>query len=399
MKASTKTQSGLWNSQFLSFLLLKIISISSVTTTNSVLSLYIVDRFNGSAAQVGLISSLTVLTTMIFRPFSGYIVDRWGRKRTLIISFIFIALSNFLLMLPLNIAGLGIIRFLIGIPFSMYTTATGTVSADILPDEHRSDGFGIISIVTMLAGVVLAPNLGFILLGNGFYERIFMMAGLFGLMAIILVLIMPYKDIRNPGAVFSLNTSFETKVYRIAAVLSFLLMGMPALFTFGPLYAKELGVGSTGLFLLFYGSGLLISRKLCQYLVDMDNPKNVGIITIGVIIIGYSIIGIINTSFGFFLGSCLLGIGYGMVFAVFSPMALRLVEPCRRGACNATLILGQDIGSFIGLYLVSWTAQIYKGYNNSYLIIGLIMFIPLGIFVYFGLPHYLKMLKEEPQQK
>ena len=399
MNASVKTQKGLWNSQFLSFLLFKIISISSVTTTNSVLSLYIVDRYNGSAAQVGLISSLTVLTTMIFRPFSGFIVDRWGRKRALVISFIFIALSNFLLILPLNMVALGIIRFFVGIPFSLYTTATGTVSADILPDENRSDGFGIISIVTMLAGVVLAPNLGFLLMGNGFYERIFMTTGFLGLAAIILVMLMPYKDVRNPAATFSMNTSFEGKAYRIAAVLCFLMLGMPGLFTFGPLYAQQLGVGSKGLFLLFYGCGLLISRRLCRNLVNMDDPKKVATVTIALILVGFSMIGSIHSTVGFFLGSCILGIGYGMVFAIFSPMALRLVDPCRLGACNATLIFGQDIGSFLGLYVFSWSVQVFENYSTPYLLIGLMMVIPLGIFYKSGLPHYLKMLNEKSQEK
>ncbi|HAE42499.1 MAG TPA: hypothetical protein DCG34_06200 [Clostridiales bacterium] len=397
MKASTKPQNSLWNNQFITFLLLKILSISSVTSTNSVLSFYILDRYNGSAVEIGIISSLTVLITIIFRPFSGYIVDRWGRRLTLVISFILMALSNFLLLLPLEITELGMIRLIVGIPVSMYTTAIGTIPADILPEEQRSDGFGIISIITMLSGVVLAPNLGFMLLGDGNFNLIFMTAGILGISATILVLFMPYEDVRNSEAVFSLNTTFERKVYRITAVLGFLLLGMPGLFTFGPLYSKELGIESRGLFLLFYGSGLLISRLLSKYLVDMDNPKNVGTIAIGFTIIGYSIIGIINSAFGFFLGSGLLGIGYGMVFAIFSPMALKMVEPCRRGACNATLIFGQDIGSFAGLYLFSWSGQVNGSYNNSYLIIGLIMIIPLVIFCLSALPHYLKMLKEESQ--
>ena len=396
MNTSTKSQNGLWNYQFIYFLFLKILSISSITISNSILPLYIVDHYHGSSSQVGAISSLVILTALVFRPFTGYLVDRWGRKNTLMISFFLMALLHFLMLIPMRIEGLGIVRFLLGFPYSLFTTATSTVSADILPEEHRSFGFGVISIITMLSGVVLAPNLGFILLSDGNFNLIFMISGVLSLLTILIVLLMPYDDIQNRNAKFSFNSTFEQNASFIAVILGLILLGMPGLFTFGPLYSKELGIASIGLFLLFYGCGLLIAQWANKYLIDLNNPKRSGIISIGLLLVGYSVIGILNSEPGFFVGSGLVGIGYGLVFAIFAPMALRLVKPSKRGACNATIIFGQDIGSFLGLYLFSWLIQNFENYHKAYLMNGLIMFIPLGIFIFIGLPHYLRILEEKP---
>lgn len=397
MNTSTKSQNGLWSYQFIYFLFLKILSISSITISNSILPLYIVDHYHGSSSQVGAISSLVILTALVFRPFTGYLVDRWGRKNTLMISFFLMALLHFSVLIPMRMEGLGIVRFLLGFPYSLFTTATSTVSADILPEEHRSYGFGVISIITMLSGVVLAPNLGFILLGDGNFNLIFMISGVLSLLTILVVLRMPYDDIQNRNAKFSFNSTFEQNASFIAVILGLILLGMPGLFTFGPLYSKELGITSVGLFLLFYGGGLLVAQWLNKYLIDLNNPRRGGILSIGLLLTGYSAIGIFNSKFGFFVGSGLVGIGYGLVFAIFAPMALRLVKPSKRGACNATIIFGQDIGSFLGLYLFSWFIQNFGSYQRSYLMNGLIMFIPLGIFIFFCLPHYSRVLKEEPQ--
>ena len=113
--------------------------------------------------------------------------------------------------------------------------------------------------------------------------------------------------------------------------------------------------------------------------------------------LGHCIIGIWRSEPGFFLGIGLLGAGFGMDYATFPPMAVNVVEPTRRGACNSTIILGQDIGAFLGYYLFGWAAQRFGSYSSSYFANGLLILIPLGLFTLFTLPDYLKKLGRAEQ--
>jgi len=86
----------------------------------------------------------------------------------------------------------------------------------------------------------------------------------------------------------------------------------------------------------------------------------------------------------------MIGIGYGLAFAIFPAMAVNLVEIARRGACNATLIFGQDLGAFFGSYIFGWTAQSFGNYASSYALVGSGMALPLVVFLFFALPNYQK---------
>jgi len=141
MNKNSISSNKLWTRDFILVLLVNALAFSTVSITGSILSLYIVKQLNGSAVQVGLISSLMTLSTFLFRPFTGYLIDRLGRRWTLIIALFTGSLINFCLLLPMGLTGLGILRFLIGFPFALFSTGLSTLTADLIPEEKRSRWF------------------------------------------------------------------------------------------------------------------------------------------------------------------------------------------------------------------------------------------------------------------
>jgi MFS family permease len=385
----------LWTRDFILVLLANTMAFSTVSITGAVLSLYIVKQFNGNATQVGLISSLMTLSTFLFRPFTGYLVDRLGRKWTLVAALFTGSLINFCLLLPMGLTGLGILRFLIGFPFALFSTGLSTLTADLIPEERRSDGFSISSIVVMITGQVLAPILGLWLLGDGNFDLLFITTGIFGIIAILVVLLMRFEDIKDPHLLFSLKSLMEKRVLLLALVICLIFLSWPGLLTYGPLYAEEVGFANAVPFLVTFGFGLLFSRLLGNWFLDLHAPRRAGVIALVLLLGGYALIGFIKTQFNFLLGGGMIGMGYGLAFAVFPAMAVNLVEAARRGACNATFIFGQDLGAFFGSYVFGWTAQSFGNYGSSYALSGLLLTLPLGIFLFSALPDYLKRYKEE----
>src|SRR5215212_2778301 len=84
----------------LAFILLWISQLISLTGTGLTafsLGLWVYQR-TGSTTKYALIFTCTILPTIIISPFAGSVVDRWDRRRALIISHIGVGAATILLL-------------------------------------------------------------------------------------------------------------------------------------------------------------------------------------------------------------------------------------------------------------------------------------------------------------
>ncbi|NMC30321.1 MAG: MFS transporter [Pelolinea sp.] len=390
MNKNSQPSKPLWTTNFILLLLANALAFAPISITGVALSLYIVRRFNGNAVQVGLISSMMTLSTFLFRPFSGYLIDRLGRKWTLVVALLVSSVINFCLLLPIGLSGLGILRLFLGFPFSVFSTGLSTLTADLIPEERRSEGFSVSSIIGTVASQVIAPIVGLSLLGDANFNLVFLFSGILGILAVVVVLLMRFEDIKNPFLHFSMQALMEKRVLLLALIMCLIFIGWPGLLTYGPLYAQEIGFSSAIPFLIMFGLGLLFSRLLSDRFLNLCAPRKAGWLALTILLGGFALTGFVKTQPGLLGGGMLIGMGYGLSFATFPAMAVNLVEVNRRGACNATIIFGQDLGAFLGSYIFGWTAQSFGNYSSSYALVGLVMGLPMLVFLFFALPDYRK---------
>ena len=384
----------LWTREFILVILLTVLAFCAISTINSTLSTYIVEQHGGSSLQVGLVCSLLTLSALMFRPLAGYIIDRWGRRWTLVAAILLTAILNFAMLLPLGLVGLGIIRFAIGIPFSINTTGINTLTSDLIPENRRAEGFSYSTIIVMLTALVGGPNLGFLILEKFSFSVLFIIAGVFAIMAALVLLIMRFDDIKSPDILISTHSLIERRVVWFALIMGITFFGWPGMLTFGPLYAREVGFASGSLFLIVLGVGLVTSRLFNKFTADARLVSFSGAFSLAIIMCGHVTIGLTRTQIGFLIGVGLMGIGYGTLFSIVPAMTIEMVEAQRRGACNATVIFGQDIGAYLGYYMFGWVAQLFGSYSSSYLVSGIFMVIPIIIFVLVAYPDYRKKKKK-----
>ena len=106
------------------------------------LPLYILNELNGKEGQAGLAMAIFMLSAIIVRPFSGKIIEMFGKRKTLLISELFFCLSSVLYVfidsLPLLLA----LRLFHGIWFSILTTVLIAIANDIIPDSRKGAGIG-----------------------------------------------------------------------------------------------------------------------------------------------------------------------------------------------------------------------------------------------------------------
>ena len=96
-----------------------------------------------SAAEIGFFASLTtVLEFFMFVP-GGYIMDRWGRKCTLVPGTLFMAISLLILSVFSSLTGYVTGAFLMALGNGLATGVIMSIGSDLAPDDQRGQFLGV----------------------------------------------------------------------------------------------------------------------------------------------------------------------------------------------------------------------------------------------------------------
>ena len=132
----------LWNRNYCKVMVANFSLFFAFYVLTPLLPLYLSEHFGATKDVIGLVLSGYTVTALLFRPFSGYVVDSFPRKKVLMLCFgtfsIFfagyLAASTLLLFM--------VVRTLHGGPFGALTVANSTVAIDVLPSSRRTEGIG-----------------------------------------------------------------------------------------------------------------------------------------------------------------------------------------------------------------------------------------------------------------
>jgi MFS family permease len=125
-----------------------------------------------------------------------------------------------------------------------------------------------------------------------------------------------------------------------------------AVISFIAIYAEEFGIGNIGPFYTSFAVCVLLSRLFAGRLVDRRGPDIVMIPGSRFFIAAMLLLSQADKLNSLYNCSCVYGLGYGIVQPTLQALAVKNVEPQRRGAANSTLMCGFDSG--IGLGAVIW---------------------------------------------
>jgi MFS family permease len=155
LNAAEKAQ-PLWNRAFLLCLCNNLFLFIYYFAMLSVLPIYILQDLGGTVKEAGLALTLFLLSSIAIRPFSGLIVERLGKKRSLRGAGLLFVLFAFSYLLIDSLWSLLIVRFLHGFWFSILTTVNVPVVNDFIPERRKGEGMGYFVMSTNL-GMVFGP--------------------------------------------------------------------------------------------------------------------------------------------------------------------------------------------------------------------------------------------------
>ena len=122
-------------------------------------SLYITQKFNVGMTEAGIVLGIFALSGLFGQMIGGALTDKFGRRNLIIFGLIFSALSTLTLGLVKDFSVLIPLAVVIGLLSDMAGPAHGAMIADILPEQKRQEGFGILRVVGNMAWII-GPTIG-----------------------------------------------------------------------------------------------------------------------------------------------------------------------------------------------------------------------------------------------
>ncbi|MEJ2747556.1 MAG: MFS transporter [Anaerolineae bacterium] len=148
-------------------------------------ALYVTQHFNVGMTQAGVLLAIFSVFGFIGSMLGGALTDKFGRRGMVLFGLVFSALSSVAMGLvnELNVFyGLAVI---VGLLSNIAGPAHQAMVADLLPEEQRSEGFGIMRVVVNLAWII-GPSIGGLLAARS-YLVLFVLDAILSLITAVIV--------------------------------------------------------------------------------------------------------------------------------------------------------------------------------------------------------------------
>lgn len=364
----------LWTRNFSLLGLVNFLMFGSFFLLLPTLPLYVVHELGGSENQVGMITGVFALSAILMRPWSGLLLDQWGRRRVMLLAFALFTLvtagylwvSSILLLLLLRIAH--------GMVFGVASTASGTVAADLVPASRRGEGLGYFGTFTILA-MVVGPLIGLQLVEIGSYPLLFGTCLGIAFFSFLLSATIGYPTVHlseDPSVAGKrMPQSWRSMLEPGAIPYAVSLMGLAVVFggvvSFLSLYAMERGNPHlAGGYFFVYALSLVIARLFSGRIHDRYGPDRVVYPGMALCAIGLICLGFAEGAILFYGAAALIGAGYGSVQPSVQAIIIQQAPADRRGAATATFFMALDLGIGFGSFFMGWVAEII-GFSGMYL--------------------------------
>ena len=375
----------LWNANYVKVMTTNFLLYFAFYLLTPLLPLYLSETFGATKDTIGIVLSGYTVAALIIRPFSGYVVDSFSRKKVLMF-----CLSGFAIFFAGYIAAGTILMFAIcrtlhGGPFGAVTVANSTCAIDVLPSSRRNEGIGLYGLSNNFA-MAIAPSIGIYLHDFvGSYMVLFWIAFLVALASVVIAgtIRLPEKEIIKNKEKISFARFFLTRAWLLAINIAMFGFCWGVLSNYLAIYGKEVMhiTAGTGAWFLILPVGLISSRlQGAKALREGRLTHNAGY---GMLIslVGYTLFIAVPNAIGYYGSAVLIGLGNGHLWPAYQNMTINLGTNDQRGTANSTILISWDIGMGVGC-LIGGVVADWLGYSAAFW--TTVAINALGVAGYFG---------------
>ena len=333
------------------------------------LPLYLSEHFGATKDMIGLVLSGYTITALLFRPFSGYVVDSFPRKMVLMICFSAFAIFFAGYLAASTLLLFTIVRTLHGGPFGGLTVANSTSAIDVLPSSRRTEGIGYYGLSNNLA-MAIAPTIGIWI-----YDLTDSFDFLFWLALVVAcagwltdaTVKFPEKEIVRNKSKLSFDRFFLVRGWLLGVNMIAFGFSFGVLSNYLAIYGKEeMGItGGTGTYFLLCSLGLMASRLQGGKALRQGRLTHNAGSGMVISLIGYTMFILVPNGIGYYSSALLIGLGNGHMWPAFQNMTINVAHNNQRGTANSTILISWDIGMGLGILLGGVIAE-FLGYGAAF---------------------------------
>ena len=358
----------LWNSNYLKVWSANFMIFFSFMLLTPLFPLYLSESFGASRQEIGLVLSGYTITTLLIRPFSGYIVDNYSRKVVLLVTYGAFALFFGGYLVAGSLLAFTIVRTLHGFPFGAATVSNSTVAIDVLPSSRRTEGIGYYGLSNNIA-TAISPTVAVLIYGLvGNFDILFalsLVVALGGLAINSTLRLKPRPRVPRPK--LSLDRFILSKAWSEGVAMLSYSFSYGVLSTYIAIYGKEeLGeTQGTGFFFMLLAIGLILSRLTGSRSLRKGRIVHNASIGIVISLFGYFLFAAVHSLWAFYGAALIIGLGNGHMFPAFQNMFINLATNEQRGTATSTLLVSWDIGVGLGV-LVGGILSEHWGFHSAF---------------------------------
>lgn len=398
----------LWNANYNRVMLTNFTLFFSFYLLTPLLPIYLYETFDASKDMIGIVLSGYTLVALLMRPFSGFLVDTFPRKKVLLICLFiyFLIFGGYIAAGSLVL--FAIVRTLHGGPFGACTVANSTMAIDVLPSSRRNEGIGFYGISNNLASAI-APTIGIYLYhASHNFDLLFWLAFIIAGIGFVNTIAIKGKEqkenkperekdvmtsdkITTISPKISLDRFFLLRGWTLALNICFFGFCWGVLSNYLAIYGKEhLGItNGTGTYFMLLSIGLIASRVQGNKTLREGRLTHNAIEGIILSTIGYVLFIAWPGTIGYYASAILIGLGNGHMWPAFQNMIIAMAHHNERGTANSTILTSWDFGLGVGILMGGVIAE-HLGYDSSFWMMALVHVMGLIFYMLLTKRSYLK---------
>lgn len=342
---------------------------------------YVTEQLDGSRAMAGLGVSIFFVAAVIARPLAGRLIDTRGRRPVLVVAPFVVAAMMVALLAADHVGLVLVIRFLQGLAGGAFYVAAVTAETDMAPRHRRASAVARFSIA-VYTGFAVGPVLGEVLSDvspTATWLALAALAALGGSLSAGVPETLPAPVEPEPGDLPPPRVSIIHPAAVLPGItLMTLGVGYASITAMSALYARSIGMGSSGALYATFAITILVLRLGAGRLADRVGLVRVMFPGLSAFALGWLLLAVLRAPLPAIIGVALVGVGWAVVFPAVLAWLSDQVPDVQRGAALGTVMAFMDIGQGAGGYVVGAVADA-ANFGWAYAVPGLLTLLGTAV--------------------
>ncbi|MGE5283191.1 MAG: MFS transporter [Chloroflexota bacterium] len=345
-----------------------------------VLPRYVHGPLGGGNVAVGIVIGSYAVTGLLLRPFAGRLADHRGRKPTVLLGSILVALGGFMYLLPLGVAGLVAARLVLGAGEGTVFTASSAWIVDLAPPGRRGRVIGLYGL-SVWAGLSIGPLIGELIQHRWGYTWTWVFAGAAPLLGALVAARLPDPFHAAPHPEEDAHPLIVRQALRPGIALALASLGYATVAAFVVLHLDARGIGHGAAVFGAFATMVILMRLIGGDLPDRVGPTRVAAVAAVVEAVGLTTIAFAPSLATALAGALAMGAAFSLLYPSLSLVVVGSVPETRRGAALGTFTAFFDAGIGFGAPIAGVAAAL-SSYEGAFLMAAAVALVAAAAVVF-----------------